>query len=348
MILLLLFSINSQATNLTIKVAGKKIEYISSDKFSVGSQNDDLAISSWKPEVNMFPTTDWYPSFKPMKEGATFSNRDGTSFNVANFAISGIEMKSDGKFKQGNESSTIGARCSFENYYGDVVTLKNQSNTAYCSLSKFMTSIKGIGYTPYYFVRPIVNLGSLVSELDGLSSGRYSATVPYNYRIYYRLKNGVLTWLNLSKTLHVTVDYQASRLTSIDVKPKGALDIILKSDNVSNTFSGEGVFDIKATGLFPTGLKMTLATSNKYLLYHTKKPNEFNIPFSVTCDNCKDQTLIDNAGNIIVNDTVVAPPSPNATELNFKLIIGIDDLDKNKTLIGDYAGNFSALFRPNI
>lgn len=344
-LLIYLFSYSASAavSNFDVKLTGDKIDYISGVSYK-GS----YISSSWQPEKRTLPTNKWYAAFKPTK-GITFTSKAGDQVVVDDLTIDGIQLKTDTTFSRSTENAMTTPTCSVSEVNGNIVTLKNNGmNTSGCSQSNFLESSMPV--SPFYFVRPIINLGSLTNKFEKANSGLYSGSKVYNYRIYYQLPNGVITYLNLTRVVNISIALTSFKITSLKVTPSNGLDIELQNDTLKETLSGQGDFNVQVNGILPNGLKMTLNKNNGdiYFLKHYDGAVNYKIPFSIKCDECINKNLVDHQGKVINNNTLIPPSSITGEEVNFNLTIGLSQIDKASVYLGKYSGNFTASFKPDI
>lgn len=278
-------------------------------------------LTDWTPVSGMPQTTKWIPG--------NFSSQPAVNMTLSgpggNASIP-IEIKGIEYNWTSNPSSidtnvlSLGPICSTDAIGGSSGIVADDNGAACVSSQQitYPTAIK-----PFYFIRPIFNLDEeqLALALSGKGSGTYSGTTLLNIRYYYFTSSGALSYMVLSQSFSLIINYQPAILTNVLIYGEQNITPVYNSDN--GTVSGSTSFNVIASGMFPNGITLTFEDRDY------KMKNEASgtyIPYSIVCSTCIDNQIVLNGNYQLASTDTSIPVSGNINTINFNLDVSYTDV----------------------
>ncbi|HHB1596764.1 TPA: hypothetical protein ACN976_004977 [Vibrio campbellii] len=304
-------------------------------------------------------TTEWYPGSlsNPQNELVAFTNNEtGESFQTL-VERKGVEYNlgsSSSVFKvntysDGNVGTGVASICSSPQIGLNLASISHDAGT--CASNSGYLSIDGRRYTPFKFIRAVINVPNLVQDIQGKESGRYTAVIDSSPIYFYKSETGVLTYLQDYEPIIIQIDYTAAFFTDAKIVLGNGV-IHPNYDKVNQSVNGKTVYRVQVDGLFPDGIKMTFETSKDYSLISSVEPS-ISIPYSILCQSgCTSSGIIvDNGkfdettfpGGEVVSDT----RSTSESSLFVDFEINYNQLG-SELISSSYSDQFSVIFEANL
>ncbi|WP_273977966.1 hypothetical protein [Vibrio parahaemolyticus] len=295
-------------------------------------------VPNWQTPPSLRPTQRWVPATfnGPQPSVLTLRSTNGTSGNIP-ISISGVEYNTTG-IPYTVSPSSIGTGCSMDKVNPPVITVQGQNCV---SGQQLETSVPT---SPFVFFRPVFNIqpNDIIDALKGEQAGYYTGTIPLNF-VYKFYERGVLTQRLVNDVLIVSIDYSPAMIENVVVHGDGNMEP--QYDKKAYRISGETQFDIDVTGSFVNGLRLKMP-SDKYELVNSTD-SAMTIPYQITCSNCNVMELVDEQGNLIVENSTIGEGSGPSNYLEFSLSFKYD-VDGTQLSSGTYNDAVTILIEPGI
>ncbi len=333
-ITLLMTFYTHSSTNLVINV-NKQVEVDNAVSFG----NDIYAPNEWTPVSKLAPTKKFIPAslLSNSPDKLSLTNEKGDTISVLIKAI-GVSYNLSGNNMTKEANTYISPTCSTSEMTSNIVNVFDELQTN-CASDFSVIFDKEV--SPFYFYRPILSIDrdSLMSGLDGKSSGRYVGVLSGGFKYYYLSFGGALTYRIVPESIVVTVNYEPNYLTNIDVVGDGAMEPIYNGTSVSSHTQ----YSINASGNFKHGLAMVLSDQD-YSLF--SESGESKIPFTITCNNanCIDNEWVKNGVLKLDNGYTEYLSPSNVDNINFIININYDDIKSSQVESSNYAASFTVMF----
>ncbi|WP_129504144.1 hypothetical protein [Aeromonas veronii] len=240
----------------------------------------------------------------------------------------------------------------------------NGGGSATVDLSGTLVQVKGNGLgnkrialsaevTPFTHVRPVFSLGSNQAIIQAFrdanaAEGTYTSQVLLP-QVYEYERNGVRIRHNWTLPLTVTINYQPSLLTSVTLSSAtlGVMSARYYRQGGVSYVAGDAVYTGTASGYFSNGLRLKMKSGD---IYQMQGADSTSIPFSVTCDACTQQQLVDKGkltfADLANNGTAIK--GDRTSQINFSIRLDFTDVEVSTLRTGAYRGSFSILFEPDV
>lgn len=303
--------------------------------------NGYLTSTNWQVLGGLSPTKEWSPGTfisAPMTE-VTLSN-GGDSVTIP-IEVSGMQYglgAAADKFPNQIASSggTLCSEFQLEAVTASVIGSGCSAGNAYQGTTF---------YTPFQFARPLVTFDetALVNAFKAASvpEGTYSGTITTSPFYMYRSQGGAWTYRQFGPMpLTVQISYVPAFLTNVRVIGDGVMTTTY--DTVNYSVSGEATFNIQATGLFTSGLKLTFE-NRAYELKHSELSNR--IAYDVTCPLCTDVSIVKDGALQLLGEETVVPGTGSV--IAFDLFVEFD-ASHSEVETGHYTDSFVVYFEENL
>ena len=322
------------ASQLSFDITGDRINHDSSVIV-----NGMKATALWTNVPNVITAQAWQPGQLTTALGprtVTFTGTGGTfdlTVDIRGLQYGGIS----GNFTRLNASAVPGAPAGdFTSAVmgdGELVTsaAPGFSSTTYVSEKAGLGSI-----TPYTIVRPVFTYSEteLLAALNPRDTnavrpgtGVYRASIPltYRYRVLYQ-KNGIWTYESRNFVFNMDVKFLGNVLERIEVTGTG--DFLLTYPEDRPIVQGTTLFNVRATGVMPKGLRMRFVDHNRNYHLNASAPGSiagipYNLVFQGRGSNIggmsnrtlvSDGRFLETGGSVVVNSS-----SRNIEQLLFDL-----------------------------
>lgn len=335
MLIICLFSSNSawSAFELRAEVKSGGVHWD-----NVTHSKGKMVPSGWKTPPALQAATAW--------SAATFSASPLTSMTLIggtgekskpiDINISGIEYNTSGiDYSVGLNS--YGGGCLVDNVSLPVIQVEGQNCI---SSTKLINANKS---SPFLFFRPIFEIhdSDIISALNGLAEGVYSASIPINVRYFYE-NDGIATFRNINEVLIFSFDYLPIQLDSISVIGDGVMAPVY--DTLNRRVTSETIFNINATGYFNNGLVLTMPSQIYELANSTDR--SVIIPYSIICKQCNNVELVEE-GVLLNQVTSIDKTTGAQTDIGFDLMFSYD-IDGKDVISGDYFDQVTFILEPGM
>ncbi|WP_446522787.1 hypothetical protein [Photobacterium damselae] len=304
------------------------------------SGSEQITPSTWFPKSNLLPILEWSPIFNPQEQEVTFSN--GVDSFKQKIALEKLIFKSK-NFSREVNSGTIGSLCSIDENDGIIATLGGGGGECFSSF-KFKSLSNEI--IPFRYIKPVIRLDSLYSNLKSIPQGRYTSTYSFNIKYLFKRKNGVISYRVIPTVISFEIDFNPANL--LDVIPHGDGIINPVYDKSNRLISGETKFNIEVKGVFPSGIKlqfMPTSVDNTFKLENIMDNSE--IPYEVKCDVCDSNIIVDDKGKLIDKNGIYYISS-FTSDFNFNLDVGFNSVKAETINSGRFRDTFYIYFEPNL
>ncbi|MCR9572195.1 hypothetical protein NB524_17840 [Vibrio alginolyticus] len=295
-------------------------------------------VSNWQTPPSLRPTQRWVPATFNGAQPKEFTLRstNGTSGNIP-ISISGIEYNTTGIPFTVSQSS-IGTGCSSDKVNLPIIFVQGQS----CVSGQQLES--SVPTSPFVFFRPVFNIqpNDIIDALKGEQAGYYTGTIPLNF-VYKFYERGVLTQRLVNDVIIVGIDYNPAMIENVIVRGDGNMEP--KYDKKAYRISGEAKFEIDVSGSFVNGIRLTMP-SDKYELVNSND-SSMTIPYQIICPSCNEIELVDDQGNLIIENPIIGEDLGPTNVVNFELDFKYD-VDGTKLSSGTYNDAVTILIEPGI
>ncbi|WP_158134620.1 hypothetical protein [Photobacterium damselae] len=320
-----------------MKIVGDSIKF---GNVTVSSGKEVFTPTTWFPKSNLLPVTSWAPIYEPDKKTIIFSN--GSDSFSQDVSLSALQVKSTGFSKETN-SLVTGSICSTDENDGTIATLGGGTGECYSSYL-FKSSTNEI--VPFRYLKPILNLSGLATNLKGMPPGRYTATYPSHIKYLFKRANGVVSFQYIPMVVSFEIIFDPAQL--LDVIPHGDGIITPIYDKSNRLISGETSFNIEVKGVFPSGIKLNFIPSSSKNLFELNNLNDASkIPYYINCDVC-DKTNIVNHDGSLVDSSGIYYISSYKSDFDFNLSLGFEDIQASTISSGGFSDTFFIYFEPNL
>ncbi|MGL6312726.1 hypothetical protein [Vibrio sp. WXL103] len=313
------------------EVVGRQLSWTNGQTVSVG-----VTPSHWDVVPALTPTSRWRPgALTKGAEPITLEHRDGVS--KVDITPVGIEYRF-ASFTPAADGPQTGTLCSLSGVGSSTATVGTMA-FGQCYSDTWLLSSSAV--TPFSHVRPLFNTTSLATDLYGKPAGvyRWSGSLSYAYEYAFSGSGQVVRRVvNMATTIEV--HHRPDVLMSISKTGNGVIEPVY--DYLSDTVSGEAVFDVRMQGQFDNGI--TLAhkdASRNFSLTDDSAGGSSSIAYSVLCDQCKD-TLLVREGRAARDNTVV---ERTGTELPVTLRVRVENAPIEQ---GQYRDSFTLVIRAGL
>ncbi len=303
---------------------------------NVTRYNGKMLPSKWETPPMLQASEAWAAatfSGSPPTEMTLIGGNRNTSISID---ISGVQYNTTGiEFAQ--SANTVGGGCSFDEVSLPVVTVEGPSCVSSVRLINKQKS------SPFIFLRPIFDIdeSEIVSALNGLPEGLYSASVPVNIRYYYE-NDGIITYRNINQLILFSFDYQPVQLESVFVNGDGVMTPAY--DTIGKRITSTTSFDITANGYFNDGIVLTMPQQTYELV--NSDSSGVVIPYSIHCAQCDLGNLV-NEGQLMYRTAAISEGAGVQTSINFTLDFDYD-IEGSSAVSGDYFDEVTIMLEPGI
>ncbi|HIF9228192.1 TPA: hypothetical protein ACX6S2_003756 [Photobacterium damselae] len=329
------------ASTLTAKLVGNDLSL-----YNAQVNGEYISPSDWLITGDLYPTKEWVPgTFLGTSSNQIHLN--GPSGDISfSFEVVGVEYRlgsASGYFKNLVNSPKGMKTCTSIEQDGSWVKLIGDNCIA------DQAYVSDVDYTPFQFARPIIRVDKdeLIQAFKDVNAeaGFYRGSISINPFFGFKSSQGAWTYKSsLSYPISLQIQYQPAALDSIDISGNGILEPVYNKGK--QTISSQTDYVITAKGAFPTGLNLTFLPNGDGLfdLKYVKSLSGNSIPYSIDCDKCLDNKIVDN-GILITKDTSISEPG---NEIQFSLHIHYDSIDASKLMSGNYFDSFIIMFEPQL
>lgn len=298
-----------------------------------------VALSNWKPINGLTPTHEWLPgTFLTSPNNIINLQGPGGDVNVE-IDVAGLEYglgQASSQFNGRGDPMLGSSPCNVSEQQGSTARLIGGNCVANES---YVTSDSAIQYTPFQFIRPILEVDSnaIVQAFknSGVVSGVYSGMVTVQPVYYFKSNTGTWTYrYAASVPMVVMIDYTAAGLDSVQVEGTGVMQPTY--DTLNHKVSGDTLFNVVAKGSFTGGVQMTLDDVPYEMEFEsTSAPN---LPYSISCIGACSQSQLVVDG---IRQQPEALITGSDSEVSFQLKVHYDAVDADKIETGQYRGEFA-------
>ncbi|HIF9291722.1 TPA: hypothetical protein ACX6Q0_003776 [Photobacterium damselae] len=325
-------------------------------------QEGYLTLSNWQVISGLYPTKEWKPgsflSIGGIKDGnITLTN--GVSEISIPFGVVGTQYGlGDAANKFSIESGEgVFTECSQSNLSSSMAyVIDAKNNTSCVSRNKYKSKSEN-GYTPFQFVRPLLDLNDLkiVDAFNDptLTKGVYTGTVTITPMYMFKSPTGSWTYRTASPIpLNISINYSGSQIFDFEVIGDGAIRPFY---NIKpKTITGLTKYQVKFKGVFSEGSKINMkllepASGRFELLAEDKSipDGKDKIPYSIKCkgESCRDNIFVDFNGRLLLEDGLSYLEAKTDTRLiSFILEIAYKDIPRSSVESGKYSNSFTIIF----
>ncbi|NVH46725.1 hypothetical protein [Photobacterium damselae] len=334
-------SFYSSASTLTAKLVGNDLSL-----YNAQVNGEYISPSDWLITGDLYPTKEWVPgTFLGTSPNQIHLN--GPSGDISfSFEVVGVEYRlgaASGYFKKLVSSPKGMKTCALIEQDSSWVKLIGDNCIA------AQAYVSDVDYTPFQFARPIIKVDKdeLVQAFKDANAeaGFYRGSISINPFFGFKSFQDAWTYKSsFSYPISLQIQYHPAALDSIDISGNGVLEPVYNKG--SQTISSQTDYVITAKGAFPSGLNLTFLPNGDGLfdLKYVKSLSGNSIPYSIDCDMCLDNEIVDN-GVLITKDTSI---SESGNEIQFSLHIHYDLIDASKLMSGNYFDSFVIMFEPQL
>ncbi|RYU68414.1 hypothetical protein ERW51_08580 [Aliivibrio finisterrensis] len=250
--------------------------------------------------------------------------------------ISGVQYNSAG-IAYTTDSNPFGGGCTLDDVALPIISVGGPN----CISSTKLINTKNS--SPFVFLRPMFEIvdSDVISALNGLAEGVYSASIPINIRYFYE-SNGISTFRNINEVMIFSFNYTPVQLDSIDVIGDGIM--VPTYDEIVRRVSATTTFNITAYGYFDDGIILKLPIKD-YELVHSSEPG-ITIPYNITCTSCNSTNLVEQ-GTLLTEVTSISAGTGVQTNIGFSLMFDYD-ISGESIISGDYFDVVTIMLEPSI
>lgn len=279
--------------------------------------------SLWDTPFAVPTTRKWSPKL-PVDTTTKVVLRSGNSTHEIEFSLRGFE------FHVGSASqSPIDAQTSGSCLSGSVISLVQGK----CDSQNAVYQISG-EQAAFSLLRPVISFDqqSIVRSFSAKPDGIYTGSVLLDATFDYYWGD-VRARRLMPVNLEFVVVNESDGVTSVDiVSGNGEFFNRFTADKVS----GDTDYRLSVAGKFSSGIKLSLAAGRDS--YELKKVGgEGNIPYSVECNVCQDNVLINDGS---VRNSSVKISSNFANRIDLTLNFSFTDINIASISSGEYYDNF--------
>ncbi len=342
--------LSATASQLSFDLTANRLNYDSSVAVGAGVKTTAL----WTNVPNTYTAYAWQPgqltSVGP--RSVTMMGPGGASFkldvDVKGLQYGGVTMKT------GTVDNAPSGNLASHNW-GDGVLITGDAN-GYSSTT-YTTGVASKTVTPFNLIRPLFTynekqlidaLNPTTSGIDRPTTGTYRASIPLNYR--YRVlytSDGIWTYETRTFVFNIDVKFLAGVIERIDVVGDGEFILTYPEDRIR--VLGRTIFNVTATGIMPSGLRMKFVDHNRN--YHLKavgaNAGSPEIPYNLTLEgrgsrmSGGSRTVVRDGRFEASNNGEIIITGNDITTLRFDLIA---DFDSPKVPAVVYTDTFVAIF----
>lgn len=332
-----------QALEVSAKISGGAVRWISAQ-----SDHGDLVTSVWETPSQLVPASDFIPgaaivgTLQVNFVGGKAGSRVPLMLSLRGMEYNSPDITSNLSDASGGTANTnVSAG-------GVVVVLGTGLGDKRIKLDRELS--------PFTHARPIFSLGSsdeIVQAFSnaGATQGTYTAQVQLPL-MYDYVRNGVRIRHNWNMPLTINIEYTPSVLTDVILRSPTQGEMTPRYYTVGGVrkIQGEAVYSGTAVGMFVNGVRIRLATGDRYQMREvtaTAMPASF--PYSVTCDGCERSQLVFNGvaepGMTTVGTRMAGA---NVHSIPFSIRVNFIDILLSSLQTGTYRDQFTLLFEPDV
>ncbi|NDJ80267.1 hypothetical protein GXP65_04470 [Vibrio campbellii] len=303
------------------------------------SMGNYVALSNWKPINGLTPTHEWLPgTFLTLPNNTITLQGPGGEVNVE-ITVAGLEYElgqASAHFTDRGAPMIGSSSCNVSEQQGSTTRLIGNNCVANES---YVTTDPAIQYTPFQFVRPLLEVDSnavvQAFKNSGVVSGVYSGMVTVQPVYYFKSNTGTWTYrYAASVPMIVMIDYTAASLDSVQIEGNGVIQPTY--DTLNHKVSGDTLFNIVAKGSFTSGVQLTLDDVPYEMEFESTGVE--NLPYNISCIGACSQSQLVVDG---IRQQPEAVITGSDSEVSFRLKVHYDAADADKIETGQYRGEFS-------
>jgi len=320
-----------QAVTLNVDIQGTTVKWRDAD-----IQSNGLSPSNWFLSHDL-PSASAFTQYSVSMPSSVVLKKGGVSVNLP-LSVVGFQYMSPKA--QGLETYSYG---------GSELVTRNASRIEVSGVGKGdkIVRLSGNG-TPITHLRPV--LGPIDSDYvinaftkSNAHKGHYSGQVVIKLAYdYISSVSKVRARYHMFLPLNITINYTPSVLNTV-LSPCLTSAKMKTNYDRRDSVSGYIVCQFRASGVLPYGITLSLKDRDDYLL---TGPNGKTIPYSVSCNECTDNILVDN--NTVKKAKTQINNDNKASSIPFSLRIHFDDKDLSQLKTGKYRDDFMFIVEPRV